>query len=348
MNGFPQAVKRYFYQKDIQWSVTLITDLKWKIIEQYRYDAYGMPREKDGASLNRRPFKTSRLGNTRLYTARERDEELEVYYYRARYYDYKMGRFISRDPIGYADNVNLYAYVGNNPMSFVDPLGLKANELLASTKQKLQLIAETAGQVREDCKQNTDRVTLTKACVGGDFIREEKTLCDVAWQIVCWEIPLLPDARDLIAAVAYCKLWENCSQEIGLAWVGFVPAIGALKYGDELMELVGKYWKYTEKAAENWKEVVKHTSEVTESTKQVVKKSDEVNALRKQNKKLNNWEIKKLQNAWFDPEELKNHDAWLDIYKDKKGDLYIQRKPEYIPKWSNYEPEPLFLNIKQL
>jgi RHS repeat-associated protein len=39
------------------------------------------------------------LTNTRLYTAREYDEELDLYYYRARYYDAKIGKFISRDPI---------------------------------------------------------------------------------------------------------------------------------------------------------------------------------------------------------------------------------------------------------
>jgi len=44
---------------------------------------------------------------------------------RARYYDPDVGRFISEDPIGFAGgDVNLYAYVGNNPILFVDPWGL--------------------------------------------------------------------------------------------------------------------------------------------------------------------------------------------------------------------------------
>ena len=45
-------------------------------------------------------------------------------YYRNRWYDPKIGRFISEDPIGFAGgDINLYGYVGNNPLSFVDPLG---------------------------------------------------------------------------------------------------------------------------------------------------------------------------------------------------------------------------------
>ncbi len=46
-------------------------------------------------------------------------------YYRARYYDPKLGRFISEDPIGFDGGVNFYTYVSNNPASHVDPFGLQ-------------------------------------------------------------------------------------------------------------------------------------------------------------------------------------------------------------------------------
>ncbi len=49
-----------------------------------------------------------------------------LYYYRARYYDPIAGRFLSEDPIGFSSgDVNLYAYVQNNPINIVDPSGLK-------------------------------------------------------------------------------------------------------------------------------------------------------------------------------------------------------------------------------
>jgi RHS repeat-associated protein len=46
-------------------------------------------------------------------------------YYRARYYDPKIGRFLSEDPIGFdSRDPNFYAYVKNNPVNAIDPTGL--------------------------------------------------------------------------------------------------------------------------------------------------------------------------------------------------------------------------------
>jgi RHS repeat-associated protein len=60
------------------------------------------------------------------FTGRERDEESDLNYYRARYYDPELGRFISKDPIGFAaGDVNQYRYVGNGPVEATDPSGLQ-------------------------------------------------------------------------------------------------------------------------------------------------------------------------------------------------------------------------------
>jgi RHS repeat-associated protein len=58
------------------------------------------------------------------YTGREWEPEVRMYFFRARFMDPRLGRFISQDPIGFDGGLNGYAYVGNNPVNFTDPAGL--------------------------------------------------------------------------------------------------------------------------------------------------------------------------------------------------------------------------------
>ena len=92
--------------------------------ETYRYTVYG------------RPLNASSLGNPYLYTARRYDNLAAIYYYRARFYHPDLRRFLQPDPIGYAAGMNLYAYVGNSPMNWIDPWGLR--QLTIDEVHKLQ------------------------------------------------------------------------------------------------------------------------------------------------------------------------------------------------------------------
>ncbi len=56
------------------------------------------------------------------YTGKDYDEDAELYYFNARWYDAELGRFTAEDPI--KDGTNWYAYVGNRPLVYTDPTGL--------------------------------------------------------------------------------------------------------------------------------------------------------------------------------------------------------------------------------
>jgi RHS repeat-associated protein len=69
---------------------------------------------------------TGTLSNRFWYTGREWDSETGLYYYRARYYDPRIGRFIGEDPIGFGgQDPNLYRYVANHSIGLTDPYGLR-------------------------------------------------------------------------------------------------------------------------------------------------------------------------------------------------------------------------------
>ena len=99
----------HYYLQDHLGSTTALTDSSGNLSAQLTYDTYG----------NSAPNSLTRYG----YTGRELDADTGLIYYRARWYDTQLGRFISEDPIGFEGGMNLYAYVEDDPLSSIDPLG---------------------------------------------------------------------------------------------------------------------------------------------------------------------------------------------------------------------------------
>ncbi len=116
----------YYYHKNHLGSVVALSDENGEVVIEYDYDVFGKTYvETLSGSIAIENYEGNDYSNYRLFTGREWDGEVDLYYYRARFYDVEIGRFISRDPIGVKDDVNLYAYVGNNPVMFVDAMGME-------------------------------------------------------------------------------------------------------------------------------------------------------------------------------------------------------------------------------
>ena len=118
----------YYYHFDGLGSVAAVSDNTGGIAERYSYNVFGEPN------------RISDVNNPYLFTARRYDTETANYYYRARYYNTEIGRFMSPDPLGlmpdggprnpfsplnsYSFGINLYSYCYNDPINMDDPSGL--------------------------------------------------------------------------------------------------------------------------------------------------------------------------------------------------------------------------------
>jgi RHS repeat-associated protein len=118
----------YTFLKDHLGTIQSISDGGGNILQRYSYSAYGTllgVRNAVGDDVASAPI----IGTSYTFTGREFDRESGLYYYRARYYDSSIGRFLQQDPhpgnAGLPITVtNRYAYAGNNPIGIVDPSGM--------------------------------------------------------------------------------------------------------------------------------------------------------------------------------------------------------------------------------
>lgn len=130
-----QGGQYYYYHADGLGSIVAITDAAHAVVQSYEYDSYGMIKP------------STSFANSFTFVGKEWDRETGLSRMGVRYYDFMEGRFVSKDPIGFAGgDTNLYGYVQNNPINFTDPTGLAPS--YSKIKHGLIQVYELLGEKR--------------------------------------------------------------------------------------------------------------------------------------------------------------------------------------------------------
>lgn len=111
-----------FYTFDERGNTTQRLDASGTVLSSRIYDSFG-------AGLGVSPSTGDPYDGFGAQSGYYTDVETDLILCTWRYYDPTLGRWLTRDPIGYRGGVNLYGYVGNNPVSLIDPLGLEGFDL---------------------------------------------------------------------------------------------------------------------------------------------------------------------------------------------------------------------------
>jgi RHS repeat-associated protein len=186
----------YSYLYDGKGNVTALLNANIEVAASYKYDPFG--RLQAGAGVYQ-PF---------LFSTKPYDPQTGLSYYGFRYYSPDMGRWLTRDPLGEGGGLNLYAFVSNNPVNKIDPVGLwewpwedaasKTAENLAKDEGKakvLETLAKSQYPVRKDILEEVDsenkpseeygEVTKRIACEeGAEGVKEYKNPLRRLWEAV--------------------------------------------------------------------------------------------------------------------------------------------------------------------
>lgn len=196
--------QRLFYHQNTLYSVHALTDTSADILEGYQYDAYGRQTVFEPGPNGVVNFggddvitegRTSAVDNPYMYTGRRLDSETGLHYYRNRYQDSEQGRFLSRDPLGFTDSVNVYEYVQSRALNHKDPFGfLSLEECKANIKKVLE------GKVTYNEYTSPDKVTY---CFTGLTWKENVEATDAVGKLLHFA---LTNTRRYVAKAAR---WEE-------------------------------------------------------------------------------------------------------------------------------------------
>jgi len=219
---------------DVEWfcynwrgDVIAVTDGGGAALSSYRYDAFG---QVIGSGMPERGF-----------SSKEYNERTSLSYFGARYYDASIGRFISRDPMGFIDGPNEYIYCANNPVFWLDPFGLCRGKNSYATYGSYSSIAMMnstfgvpLGATSSNLMQDARDVTDALGQVAFDKMYGKTTGMGITLQVLASTTGLdaLGDVSNVIYDIKTGQNWKQTGWDFAMA----LPVLGSLKIIDRVTD----------------------------------------------------------------------------------------------------------------
>ena len=155
--------KQYYYHQNEHGDIIYLSNVDEEIENSYLYDVFGNVREQQ-----------ENVENIFKYTGEQFDKETQQYYLRARFYNPVIGRFTQED-VYRGDGLNLYVYVVNNPLLWVDPSGhakcTQGEETIQDTskvKTRVETYTDSSGvKVKREYIKESQALDLLDELAGG-------------------------------------------------------------------------------------------------------------------------------------------------------------------------------------
>jgi RHS repeat-associated protein len=223
----PSLRIRYYHQDHLG-SSSVITDANGVLLEETAFYPFGIPRNNSEPRQVPDPYH---------FTQKEKDRESGLHYFEARYLAGSLARFVSvdtkyactdglssRDLVSFLSNpqeINLYSYVRNNPLNFVDPTGLDGNS--PSSQQARPVVLVVYGHdMYEDFQQRTgvSRAAYEKALQGA--YEPERLKAGKDAQIVVKYVQTKKELEHTIKGSAYAGMVFNTHAYLNLKGGGLI------------------------------------------------------------------------------------------------------------------------------
>ena len=148
--------EKSFYHLDHLNSTKVVKDEAGEVVVNYTYRAFGEQLKRLDKSNN--PTEDEAKYS---YSGKELDEDINLYYFNARFYDATTGRFINVDPV--QDGLNWYVYCSNNPLAMVDPTGLEDTKITTVTEDVKEVTQSDLNEYVEQLAADRDKTVSNQS-----------------------------------------------------------------------------------------------------------------------------------------------------------------------------------------